>query len=83
MERRYVTLMSERNTWFMLNFKNFLLLKRPTVRWNCTELTGISYEKRKKNKKKKKKKKKGLNGNNKSRLSSVTRLTFKDFISEW
>ena len=83
--------MSERNGWFMLYFKNIWLLKSPTVCWNCTELTGINneeiiytllnifkyrYNTNEINKK-------GLNSYKKSRLSSVTWFTFKDFISEW
>ena len=65
-------------------------MKSPTVRRNCTELTGINteeiiytllnifkyqYNTEETNKKR-------VNSNNKSRLSSVTRFTFKDFISE-
>ena len=84
-------LMSERNDWFMLHFKNFELLESPTVRRNCTELAGINNEEIiytllnifKYRYNTKETNKKGLNSTNKSRLSSVTRFTFKDFISEW
>ena len=36
--------MSERNGWFILHFRNFGWLKSPTVCRNYTELTGISGE---------------------------------------
>ena len=36
--------MSKRNGWFMLHFKNFWLLKSPTVRRNCKEITDINNE---------------------------------------
>ena len=83
--------MSEKNSWFMLHFKNFGLLKSPTVRRNCTELTGINNEEivytllniLSIDIAPKKPIKKGLNSNNKSRLSSVTRFTFRGFTSEW
>ena len=83
--------MPERNGWFMLHFKNFWLLKIPTLRRNCTELTDINneeivydlfnifkyqYNTNETNKK-------GLSSDKKSQLSSVTWFTFKDFISEW
>ena len=70
----------------MLHFKNFGLLKSPTVCRNYTELTGINngeivytllnvfkyhYNTKETNKK-------GLNSNNKSRLASVTRFPYQN-----
>ena len=76
--------MSERNGWFMLHFKNFGSLKSPTVRQNCTELIGINNDEilftlfskfSSIDITLKKPIKIRLNSNNKSR--------FKDFILEW
>ena len=81
--------MSERNGLFMLHFKNFWLLKSPTVCRNCTELTGIRKEEITyilltifKYRYNTKKNNKGLNSN-KRKLQSVAWFTLKGFISEW
>ena len=70
----------------MLHFKNFGLLKSPTVRRNYTELTGINNGEIVYTLLNvlsiiitlKKPIKKGLNSNNKSRLASVTRFPYQN-----